>query len=137
MRLKGHVFPLIISIIFFIVGVLLLFLSVRWLVEESHYEKAVATVRSAEVSRTEDGKLVVVSTYEYYVNGEGYFNKTAPTSANSAKLEGETFTVKYNPDNPEDMHTGNSVQFGVLAFGLIFTCVGGGLVIALLTGKLN
>lgn len=137
MRLKGHVIPFIISLVFFIVGVGILCLSMTWVVDETHYKTATATVISAEVSYSESGKLVAVSTYEYFVDGERYVKKTAATSASSAKLEGETFTVKYDPDEPDSVHRSGLTPYFMVAFGLIFTCVGGGLTIALLTGKLN
>lgn len=137
MKIKGRVFPLIMSLIFFIVGGILTWQAIKFLVEDKRYGKATATVISAEVGYSDDGKLIAVSTFEYFVNGEKYVKKTAPQSADSAKFEGETFTVKYDPDDPESASSGSWTPVILLAFGLAFTCVGGGLAIALVTGKLN
>ncbi len=137
MKIRGRVFPCVISLIFCIVGVAILCLAISFFVNEARYVRTTATVISAEVGYSDDGKLTAVSTYEYYVDGERYVRKTAATSANSAKLEGETFIVKYDPSDPEKLQSGGAVFYGVLAFGIIFACVGGGLFIALITGKLN
>ena len=137
MKIKGRVFPLIASLIFFLVGVALLSLVITSLANEPKYVKTTATVVSAEVRYSYEGKLEAVSTFEYFADGKRYEAKTAATNANSARLEGETFTVKYDPNDPEKLQSGGAVFYGVLAFGIIFACVGGGLFIALITGKLN
>ena len=137
MNIKGHVFPFIISLIFFLVGVGIIYLSATWFAEEAHYVKTTATVISVDVGYSDDGKLTVVSTYEYFVDGERYVRKTSATNTDSAKFEGETLTVKYDPDNPGEVHNSGITQIFMIVFGLLFTCVGGGLTIAILTGKLN
>lgn len=137
MKIKGRVFPFIFSLVFFAVGVAVIYLSATAFAEEARYIKTTATVISAEVGYSDDGKLTAVSTFEYFANGERYVKKTAPQSADSAKFEGETFTVRYDPDDPATVSQDSLTPAFLLAFGLVFTCVGGGLAIALLTGKLN
>lgn len=134
---KGRIFPCVISLIFCVVGVAVLCLAITAFADEARYIKTTATVISAEVGYSDEGKLTAVSTYEYYAGGERYVRKTATTDANSAKLEGETFTVKYDPDNPEEVHSSGHTAVVMFVFGVVFTSVGGGLFIALVTGKLN
>ena len=137
MKIKGRIFQLVMLVIFFILGVILTYQAIKFLVEDARYGKTTATVISAEVGYSDDGKLTAVSTYEYFIDGERYVKKTAVQSANSAKFEGETFTVKYDPDDPATVKGDSATPVALMAFGLIFTCAGGGLAIGLVTGKLN
>ena len=71
MKIKGRVFPLIASLIFFLVGVALLSLVITSLANEPKYVKTTATVVSAEVRYSDEGKLEAVSTFEYFADGKG------------------------------------------------------------------
>jgi len=135
--MKGKIFQTVLSLIFLAVGVAVLFLAISSFVDEAHYKKTVATVISADVGYSDEGKLKVVSTYEYFVDGERYVKKTAATNASSASFEGETFTVKYDPNSPEKVQSDGVGIIFMTAFGLIFTCAGGGVLIGTLTGKLK
>lgn len=137
--MKKKIFPIAITLIFLLLGILLTYASITSMVKKGKqsYAKTTATVIAAEVWYSDDGRLKASSTYEYYVDGERYVKKTKATDASSAKFEGETFTVKYYPEDPEKEYSGNSTMITVLGFGIAFTVVGGGLLIGTLKGKLN
>lgn len=134
-RLKGNVLPTILGFIFFAVGAALLSVSIKTYIDTSHYPSAIATVISSKVYY--DGDLMVVSTYEYYVDGERYTGTLGAETANSAKLEGATFKIRYNPDEPSNSTGRSYMIIVILLFGLTFACIGGGVIIAVFSGKLK
>lgn len=136
-RLKGNVFPTILGFIFFFVGAALLSVSIKTYIDTSHYPSAIATVISSKVYYDGDGDLMVISTYEYYVDGERYTGTLGAETANSAKLEGATFKIRYNPDDPANSTGRSYMIIVILLFGLTFACIGGGVVIAVFSGKLK
>ncbi|MDE6504626.1 MAG: DUF3592 domain-containing protein [Clostridia bacterium] len=115
------------AIIFAVLGVALLASSIYSATEHGNYIRTAATVTHAEVWQ-KDGEYVVQVTYEYFVDGKRY-EKQSPhvRSANSSKFEGDTLTVYYNPENPEEVNEGGAISFSVMFFGIAFTVVGGGL----------
>ena len=125
--LKDFLFVGIGAIIFAVLGVALLSAAIYSSVEHGDYVKTTATVTHAEVWYGESGYVVQV-TYEYYVDGERYEHESPHVrSANSSKFEGETFTVYYNPEKPEEVEEARAISWMILFFGIAFTFAGGGL----------
>ena len=88
MKIKGRIFPLIIALIFFIPGVILTCQAIKFLVEDARYGKTTASVISAEVGYSDDGKLTAVSTYEYFVDGERYVKKDGGAKREFGEVRG-------------------------------------------------
>lgn len=136
-RIKGKIAPIIFGLVFFTVGAAMLSLAFKTFIDTADYPSATATVVSCKVYYDGEGKLMVVSIYEYEVDGVTYKGTLGAETANSAKLEGATFKIRYNPDDPANSTGRSYMILVVLLFGLVFASIGGGCIIATICGKIK
>ncbi len=126
----------LIGIVFFLVGILLIIVSVFTYVGnkqfESNAEKIMATITDIDTYRTRsNGKTKTRHNVyiEYEVDGKVYNREL--NYYTSSMYEGKEIEVMYNPNNPADVRAYENIAFIILAFmGLVFGAVGGGMFFA-------
>ncbi len=92
------------------------------------YPQTTATVVSLVGNSSEDGYTPI---YEYTVDGKKYRQKgKIKSSGDGAPKVGDTVSIRYNPNNPNDIHIGTESKFMLgfgcflIFFGLLFIAFG-------------
>ncbi|MBQ7981299.1 MAG: DUF3592 domain-containing protein [Oscillospiraceae bacterium] len=123
----------LIGIVFFLVGILLIIVSVVTYVGNKQFaanaETTMATITDIDTYRTRsNGKTKTRHNVyiKYEVDGKTYNREL--NYYTSSMYEGKEIEVMYNPDNPADARAEDSFASIILVFmGLIFGGIGGGL----------
>ncbi|MBD5584656.1 MAG: DUF3592 domain-containing protein, partial [Clostridia bacterium] len=119
----SYVVMLIMSIIFFLVGCGFIFGFTVTVIDNSDKVSTQATVIHVDVWY--DDGLKAQETYEYYVDDVKYVKKSSSVkSANASRYEGQTFTVRYDPNDPDKVFTQDFFILIILGFGIIFASAG-------------
>ena len=120
-------FALAIAVIAIIAGVYFTFF------RTNGFEKTTATIISiteSEFSTSEDTDYDVV--VEYTVNGQKYTKKLDYYSPSFEV--GKTVDVKYNPDNPSEVHGGNGFGIYILIIGVVIAAI---VIFSIVRGKMS
>ncbi|MBQ8175451.1 MAG: DUF3592 domain-containing protein [Oscillospiraceae bacterium] len=123
----------VIGVVFFLVGVLLVIVSIITFVGnkqfEANAETVMATITEIDTYRTRsNGKTKTHHNVfiEYEIDGKTYNRELNYYTA--SMYEGKEIEVMYNPDNPADARANDDFAWIILVFmGLIFGTLGGGL----------
>lgn len=114
---------LVMSFVFFMVGCGLIYGFIATATDNSDKVSTEATVIHVDVWY--DDGLWAQETYEYYVDGVRHEKKSSSVkSANSSRYEGQTFTVRYDPADPEKVFAQDFFILIVLGLGIIFASAG-------------
>ncbi len=106
------------------VGCGLTYLFIATVSDNADKVSTTATVIHVDVWAGEN-ELLAQETYEYYVDGVRYEKKSSSIkSANASRYEGQTFTVKYDPNNPKETFIQHGTVFIPLGFGVVFAAIG-------------
>ena len=125
---KGpYILALIMSIVFFAVGCGLIYLFITTVADNADKATTEATVIHVDVWAGEK-ELLAQETYEYYVDGVRYEQKSSHVkSANASRYEGQTFKIKYDTSNPEKVFIQDGTVFIPLGVGLVVGAAGAGM----------
>jgi|GEM_PF-2068647 len=121
-------FALVLALIAIVAGVYLTFF------QSSGYEKTTATIVSVtELPKDfEDEDTQHEVTVEYTVNGQKYTEILDYYSPSFAV--GKTVNVKYNPDNPSEVHGGSGFGIYILIIGIVIAAV---VIFSIVRGKMS
>ncbi len=137
-KLKNPLMVYIGFALFFAAGSFCLFLGFKSLVGISGYAKTTATIISLRTYESDDGDLLGVPTYEYYVDGERYENERSyGQSLGICPMVGDTITIRYNKKDPSVVRDDSISTIMFFVFGLIFTGVGGTMFVLSAMGKIH
>ncbi len=141
-RKTGKLFYLIPGI-FIIVGICILVAGIFWLTSAIRFKENGATVsgvitkiESHYNSEGENSHTVYVS-YEY---GGSTYSDVRLNSYSSSMYEGKEITLYCDPDNPRHIQADSMLYLGpgiLLGIGIIFTLVGGGILIPMVVRSLK
>lgn len=136
---SSNIMVLIITAIFAIAGGALLYGGTASVVSHYEYEEVDATVISVRTyNKKDDGTLMAVVTYEYYVNGVRYeVESKSATSVNVSGIVGDVVKVRYNPEKPTDIITMEWTVIFFFIMGVIFLAVGTTIFIQTIRGKMQ
>ena len=135
---KVPLFPMILcALIFFCAGFgVSIFLGITPWIKNSSYLSVEAIVIDVDIYHDSDGDLMGTPTYEYYVNGVRY-EKVSPVSSsyNICPQIGDIVTIKYNPNNPNEIGADGWLHIVLTFFGVPFMAVGVFLIIFSIKSK--
>lgn len=117
--------------VFFAVGLfVMIYVGIMPLAKTASYTKAEATVIELHTYYNKEGSLLAYFDYEYYVDGVRYEKESSyGQSAEIAPAVGETITIYYNPNNPNELTDSSWTDWIMVVVGLIFAGVGLALIV--------
>lgn len=127
-------FPLILGIAFFIAGMIFVSVGVAVHISDANFKESALTTTGTIIdirsSTDSDGDTDYDVVVEFIVKGQRYSGKL--NYYFSSMDEGDTLTIYYNPDNPNDFMGENSVTglIILIIFGGVFALIGLGFVIS-------
>ena len=143
-KIRGaNILVLIITFVFAVAGVFLLYTGVVNVIKQTKYEEVEATIISVRTywkTDKEDGSvtLMAVPTYEYYVDGIRYeIESEVSTSANIAPAVGDKVTIKYNPEKPSEIMSASWIVIMFFVMGIAFFAMGTIVFVRTLLGKIQ
>lgn len=137
-RLQNPILVYIGFAVFFAVGIFMLVLGFISVADGAKYVKTKGTVISVRTFENDEGDLLGVPTYEYYVDGvryevEGSFSQ----SVSICPLVGDEVTLRYNKNDPGKIKDDSILTAMFFVFGVVFTGVGGTMFVLTAIGKIH
>lgn len=115
---------ILLSLIFIIVGIILLFISISFIKTYNEKNKTYIAIKSKIVDYKYNDEGLQAIVVEYAVDGQIY-QKISDTYSNMPKNIGTEVLIKYNPANPQDIiWTSDNTNIILLIAGGIFFLMG-------------